>query len=54
VNPAATVVVHEGFSKHLICDFRTLSAGLIVVGADSRPLAPGILSTGMLDSELPE
>jgi len=54
VNPAATVVVHEGFSKHLIRDLRTLCAELIVIGADPRPLAPGVFSTGMLDSEPPE
>ena len=51
VNPAVTVVVHEGFSKHLIRDLRTLCAESIVVGAEPRPLAPGIFSTGMLDSE---
>jgi 7,8-dihydropterin-6-yl-methyl-4-(beta-D-ribofuranosyl)aminobenzene 5'-phosphate synthase len=54
VNPTATIAVHEGFSKHLIRDLRTLCAELIVVGADSRSLAPGIFSTGMFDSEPPE
>jgi 7,8-dihydropterin-6-yl-methyl-4-(beta-D-ribofuranosyl)aminobenzene 5'-phosphate synthase len=53
-NPAATVVVHEGFSKHLIRDLGTLCAELIVVGVDPRPLAPGIFSTGMLDGQPPE
>ena len=50
-NPTATVVLHEGFSKHLIRDLHTLCGELIVIGADSRQLASGIYSTGMLDSE---
>jgi 7,8-dihydropterin-6-yl-methyl-4-(beta-D-ribofuranosyl)aminobenzene 5'-phosphate synthase len=54
VNPAVTVVVHEGFSKHLIRDLRTLCAELVVVGSDPESLAPGIFSTGVLDSEPPE
>lgn len=54
VNPAATVVVHEGFSKHLIHDLQTLCGELVVVGANPQPLAPGIFSTGMLDSQPPE
>jgi len=54
VHPSATVVVHEGFSKHLIRDLRTLCAELIVVGPNPRSLAPGIFSTGMLDSAPPE
>jgi 7,8-dihydropterin-6-yl-methyl-4-(beta-D-ribofuranosyl)aminobenzene 5'-phosphate synthase len=54
VNPAVTVVVHEGFSKHLIRDLSTLCAELVVVGSDPESLAPGIFSTGMLDSEPPE
>lgn len=53
-NPAVTVVVHEGFSKHLIRDLRTLCAGLTVVGADPLPLATGVYSSGMLDSQPPE
>jgi 7,8-dihydropterin-6-yl-methyl-4-(beta-D-ribofuranosyl)aminobenzene 5'-phosphate synthase len=51
LNPQATVVVHEGFSKHLVRDLGTLCGEVIVVGQDPRPLAPGILSTGMFDSE---
>jgi 7,8-dihydropterin-6-yl-methyl-4-(beta-D-ribofuranosyl)aminobenzene 5'-phosphate synthase len=54
VNPAVTVVVHEGFSKHLVRDLRTLCAELVVVGADPLQLSPGVFSTGMLDSEPPE
>ncbi|MGB8019663.1 MAG: MBL fold metallo-hydrolase [Candidatus Nanopelagicales bacterium] len=54
LDPAATVVVHEGFSKHLIADLRHQAAEVVVVGAEPRPLAPGILSTGMLDSTPPE
>ncbi|UHD17224.1 MBL fold metallo-hydrolase [Thiocapsa bogorovii] len=54
LNPRLTVVVHEGFSKHLIRDLRGLCGDLIVVGADPRPLAPGLFSTGMLDSNPPE
>jgi 7,8-dihydropterin-6-yl-methyl-4-(beta-D-ribofuranosyl)aminobenzene 5'-phosphate synthase len=54
LNPRATVVVHEGFSKHLIRDLRGLCGELIVVGADPRPLDQGLFSTGMLDSNPPE
>ncbi|MEA3276141.1 MAG: universal stress protein [Pseudomonadota bacterium] len=54
VNPTVAVVVHEDFSKHLIRDLDTLCGELIVVGADSRQLAPGVFFTGMLDSEPPE
>jgi 7,8-dihydropterin-6-yl-methyl-4-(beta-D-ribofuranosyl)aminobenzene 5'-phosphate synthase len=51
LNPDVTVVVHEGFSKHLIHDLRTLCADLVVIGADPHQLAPGIFSTGMLGSQ---
>jgi 7,8-dihydropterin-6-yl-methyl-4-(beta-D-ribofuranosyl)aminobenzene 5'-phosphate synthase len=54
LNPTATLVVHEGFSKHLIHDLRTLCGELVVVGADPQLLAPGVFSTGMLDSQPPE
>lgn len=54
MNPRATVVVHEGFSQHLIQDLRTLCGELRVVGAAPQPLAPGIFSTGVFDSEPPE
>jgi 7,8-dihydropterin-6-yl-methyl-4-(beta-D-ribofuranosyl)aminobenzene 5'-phosphate synthase len=53
-NPAATVVVHEGFSQHLIHDLHSLCAELVVIGAEPRALAPGIFSSGMLDSQPPE
>lgn len=54
MNPNATVVVHEGFSKHLVHDLGTQCRKLIVVGKEPRQLAPGIFSTGMLDGEPPE
>jgi 7,8-dihydropterin-6-yl-methyl-4-(beta-D-ribofuranosyl)aminobenzene 5'-phosphate synthase len=54
VNPTATVVVHEGFSKHLIRDLESLCAETVVIGADPQTLAPGVFSTGMLDSQPPE
>ncbi|CRI68003.1 Beta-lactamase domain protein [Thiocapsa sp. KS1] len=54
LNPRATVVVHEGFSKHLIRDLRGLCSELILVGADPRPLGQGLFSTGMLTSDPPE
>jgi 7,8-dihydropterin-6-yl-methyl-4-(beta-D-ribofuranosyl)aminobenzene 5'-phosphate synthase len=53
-NPAVTVVLHEGFSKHLIHDLHSQCDELIVIGAEPRRLAPGIFSTGMLDSQPPE
>lgn len=54
VNPRVTVVVHEGFPRHLIRDLRNLPGELIVVGAAPQPLAPGLSSTGLLDSDPPE
>lgn len=54
LKPDATVVVHEGFSKHLIQDLRGLCRELICVGPEPRELAPGVMSTGMLDSDPPE
>ncbi|MCF7991807.1 MAG: MBL fold metallo-hydrolase [Thiohalocapsa sp.] len=54
MNSRATVAVHEGFSKHLIADLRGQCGELIVVGEESAALAPGVLSTGMLDSQPPE
>ncbi len=54
VNPDARIVVHEGFSKHLVHDLRTLCAEIVVVGVDPQEIAPGLFSTGMLDSQPPE
>ena len=54
VNPRASVVLHEGFSKHLIHDLRPLCGELVLVGAEPRPVAPGIYSTGMFASQPPE
>ncbi|MBK1700079.1 MBL fold metallo-hydrolase [Thiococcus pfennigii] len=50
-NPEVTVVLHEGFSKHLIHDLRTLCRKLLVVGPDPCQLAPGVFSTGLLESQ---
>ena len=54
LTPKATVVVHAGFSKHLIADLERLCAGLVVVDEAPVELAPGLISTGMLPSEPPE
>jgi 7,8-dihydropterin-6-yl-methyl-4-(beta-D-ribofuranosyl)aminobenzene 5'-phosphate synthase len=54
MNPRATIVVHEGFSRHLIQDLRALCGEVRVVGPEPQPLAPGIFSTGVFDSEPPE
>ncbi|MFB1487363.1 MULTISPECIES: MBL fold metallo-hydrolase [unclassified Thiocapsa] len=51
LNPQVSVVVHEGFSKHLIKDLHGLCGKLVVVGADPLQLAPGVFSTGMLESD---
>jgi 7,8-dihydropterin-6-yl-methyl-4-(beta-D-ribofuranosyl)aminobenzene 5'-phosphate synthase len=53
-NPDVTLVLHEGFSKHLIHDLRTLCREVRVVGPEPCRLAPGFFSTGMLDSQPPE
>jgi 7,8-dihydropterin-6-yl-methyl-4-(beta-D-ribofuranosyl)aminobenzene 5'-phosphate synthase len=54
LNSRMTVVVHEGFSKHLIRDLDSQCRELILVGKGPRQLAPGVFFTGMLDSEPPE
>ncbi|MEA3640018.1 MAG: MBL fold metallo-hydrolase [Lamprobacter sp.] len=53
-NPALSVVLHEGFSKHLIQDLHGLCREVTVVGAEPQTLAPGIISTGLLASQPPE
>jgi 7,8-dihydropterin-6-yl-methyl-4-(beta-D-ribofuranosyl)aminobenzene 5'-phosphate synthase len=54
LNPTVQVIVHEGFSQHLIHDLRTLCGSLMVVGAEPRDIAPGVYSTGMLAADPPE
>lgn len=54
LHPGVTVALHEGFSRHLLRDLRTLCGELVVVGAEPLLLAPGVFSTGMLDSQPPE
>jgi len=46
-----TVVLHDGFSKHLIRDLRSMCGKLVVVGSDPVQLLPGVHSTGMFDSD---
>lgn len=54
LNPAVTLVIHEGFSKHLVHDLQGLCGELVVVGSEPRELALGIWSTGMLTADPPE
>lgn len=54
LNPRLIVVLHEGFSKHLIHDLRSLSGGLVVVGQTPAQLGPGLYSSGLLESDPPE
>jgi 7,8-dihydropterin-6-yl-methyl-4-(beta-D-ribofuranosyl)aminobenzene 5'-phosphate synthase len=54
LNPRLTVILHEGFSRHLTEDLRGLCGRLIVVGTEPLAIAPGIFSTGMFDSQPPE
>lgn len=54
LRPGATVVVHSGFSRHLIADLGKLCAEVVVVDAAGRRLMPGIYSTGVLASDPPE
>jgi 7,8-dihydropterin-6-yl-methyl-4-(beta-D-ribofuranosyl)aminobenzene 5'-phosphate synthase len=49
-----TVVLHEGFSEHLILDLGALCRDVIVVGSEPQQLAPGVFSTGTLASQPPE
>ncbi len=54
LNPHATVVVHDGFSKHLVADLEAMCDRVVVVGRDPVELLPGLLSTGMLPADPPE
>ncbi|MBK1694213.1 metal-dependent hydrolase [Chromatium weissei] len=54
LNSNVTLIVHEGFSKHLIHDLRGLCRRLIVVGNEPLEFAPDIYSTGMLAADPPE
>jgi 7,8-dihydropterin-6-yl-methyl-4-(beta-D-ribofuranosyl)aminobenzene 5'-phosphate synthase len=54
LNPGLRIVVHEGFSKHLIRDLQALCDEVQIVGAEPLALGPCIASTGQLDSEPPE
>jgi 7,8-dihydropterin-6-yl-methyl-4-(beta-D-ribofuranosyl)aminobenzene 5'-phosphate synthase len=54
LNPEMTVVVHEGFSKHLISDLRNQCAELVVVGTEPISLGQDIHSSGMLQSDAAE
>jgi 7,8-dihydropterin-6-yl-methyl-4-(beta-D-ribofuranosyl)aminobenzene 5'-phosphate synthase len=54
LNPRLDLIVHEGFSKHLIRDLKTQCRTLHLIGPEPQRLAPGLYSTGMLASEPPE
>jgi 7,8-dihydropterin-6-yl-methyl-4-(beta-D-ribofuranosyl)aminobenzene 5'-phosphate synthase len=54
LNANLTLVLHQGFSKHLLADLRAQCRELVVVGPQAQQLAPGLFSTGTLDSEPPE
>ncbi|MBK1690603.1 MBL fold metallo-hydrolase [Ectothiorhodospira mobilis] len=54
LNTRLQVVVHEGFSKHLLRDLEEMCAQLTVIGRDMTLLAPGVRSTGLFDSNPPE
>jgi 7,8-dihydropterin-6-yl-methyl-4-(beta-D-ribofuranosyl)aminobenzene 5'-phosphate synthase len=47
-NQDLTLVLHEGFSKHLIADLRGQCRDLLIVSTEPQQLAPGLFSTGML------
>lgn len=54
LNPEVTVVLHEGFSKHLIHDLQSLCNAVVVIGQEPQAIAPGIFTTGLLQSHPPE
>ncbi|NCA69451.1 MAG: MBL fold metallo-hydrolase [Sphingobacteriia bacterium] len=54
LNGEISVVLHEGFSKHLIADLHGLCRELVVIGTEPRRLAPGVYSSGLFDSQPPE
>lgn len=54
LNPQLEVVLHAGFSKHLIADLERLCAKVTLVESAPSAIGPGLWSTGQLDSEPPE
>lgn len=54
LNRDLRVVVHDGFSRHLTEDLRTLCATVHSVGSGPTELGNGLYSTGQLASEPPE
>jgi 7,8-dihydropterin-6-yl-methyl-4-(beta-D-ribofuranosyl)aminobenzene 5'-phosphate synthase len=54
LNPQLTLVIHDGFSKHLIHDLGSQCRELVLVGEEPKQLGPGVYSTGMLDGSPPE
>jgi len=54
INPDLRLVLHEGFSKHLVEDLGPQCRALILVGEAPQELAPGLWSTGMLGRGTPD
>ena len=54
INQNLLLSVHEGFSKHHICDLRSRCEEVIVVGKESHRIAPGAYSSELLGSDPPE
>ncbi|MBK1706593.1 MBL fold metallo-hydrolase [Halochromatium glycolicum] len=54
LNPRLEVVLHAGFSKHLIADLERLCAKVTIVESAPTAIGQGLWSTGQLDSEPPE
>lgn len=51
LGPDLALVVHEGFSKHLIADLEGQCRELIVIGEAPREIAPGLWTTGMMEAD---
>lgn len=54
LNPHIKCVLHQGFSKHLVGDLLDLGVRCLIIDHDPMEFAPGVHSTGMLESEPPE
>lgn len=54
MNAGVEVVLNQSFSAHLIRDLRPQCREVVVVGVQPRRLAPGVFSTGQLESQPPE
>jgi 7,8-dihydropterin-6-yl-methyl-4-(beta-D-ribofuranosyl)aminobenzene 5'-phosphate synthase len=53
-HPGIRLILPSSFSKRLIADLRTLSAGVSVIGKEGKAIGSGLYSTGVMGVDVPE